>query len=258
MDVLALDPGFLAAGQVDDAGGPILGGGDAGQPGQAGSGGVALPAAPPPTRAGRAVGVDDHVAELAGETVGADQEAAPGHDATADARAERHHDQVRLAPPDAQSPLGQRRARGVVGHRDRPAQPVAEAGPDVELRHAGDVRRRDQHPVDGDQPGDADADRHAVGRSRGLGGQRGGGAFEGLDQTDGVVRGALAHLGHHLAGVVEGDAEDLRTADVEADRGPDGHASARIFSSRTVLRIRTSARRFTKPGSGAASSMARS
>ena len=36
------------------------------------------------------------------------------------------------------------------------------------------------------------------------------------------------------------------------------HDSARIFSSRTVLRMRTSARRFTKPGSGTTRSMMRS
>ena len=66
----------------------------------------------------------------------------------------------------------------------------------------------------------------------------------------------LTGLGDQPTVVADHDAEALRAADVDAEAGR--HRSARVFSSRTELRMRTSARRLTKPGSGEASSMAKS
>ena len=62
---------------------------------------------------------------------------------------------------------------------------------------------------------------------------------------------------------LDDDTEALRAADVDPEQaaglvGDRVQDSARTLSSRTELRMRTSARRLTKPGSGAASSMARS
>ena len=60
-----------------------------------------------------------------------------------------------------------------------------------------------------------------------------------------------------LSRLVEDDPETFRTPDINADTALT-HDSARTFSSRTVLRIRTSARRLTKPGNGTTRSMIRS
>ena len=67
-----------------------------------------------------------------------------------------------------------------------------------------------------------------------------------------------ASLGtNNRAGVVKDDAKALGTADIDADAR--GHESSeRTFSSRTVFRMRTSARRLTKPGNGTTSSITRS
>ena len=80
---------------------------------------------------------------------------------------------------------------------------------------------------------------------------------EGVDQALGTVGGGEPELTDDGAVLAERDPEALRPADVDADRCG-SHASARAFSSRTVLRMRTSARRFTKPGSGTTSSITRS
>ena len=119
LDVLAAHQRRVAAGDLDDAPQPATDGRRAGQLGEPRAGREALPAAAPPARARRAVGVDDHVAELAGEPVGADDQPAGGDDAAADAGAERDHHQVVDAAPGADGPLGERRARGVVADRDR-------------------------------------------------------------------------------------------------------------------------------------------
>jgi hypothetical protein len=65
---------------------------------------------------------------------------------------------------------------------------------------------------------------------------------------------------------IEDDRLRFGPADVDADparwcrsdRTGRGHASARAFNSRTVLRMRTSARRLTNPGNGIARSISRS
>ena len=72
---------------------------------------------------------------------------------------ERDHHHVVDAAPGADGPLGERGARGVVADRDGPAESLGEAAGDVELDHVGHVRRRLQHAVERDQPGQPDADR---------------------------------------------------------------------------------------------------
>ena len=74
--MLAPDQLGVAAGQLDGRREPPAQRGVPGQPGQPAPGGEPLPAAALPARAGRAVGVDDHVAGLAREPVGASDEAA--------------------------------------------------------------------------------------------------------------------------------------------------------------------------------------
>ena len=92
---------------------------------------------------------------------------------------------------------------------------------------------------------------------------------EHVDQGVGVVRGRAPGLGDDAAEPVEHDPEALGAADVDAEAAtaaarPRRPSAARrsglgaVLSSRTELRMRTSARRLTKPGSGAASSIDRS
>ena len=136
-----------------------------------------------------------------------------------------------------------------------PPEPAGEPAGDVELDHVGHVRRRPQHALDRDQPGRPDADRcrrAAHGRLELADDHR-----QHLDQRVTAARGRLPGLGDDVPAVVDHHAEALGAADVDPE-GRAGHASARVFSSRTELRMRTSARRLTKPGSGAASSIARS
>ena len=71
LDVLAAHQLDVAAGHLDDAPQPPADRRRPRQLGEAGARRVALPAPPPAARARRAVRVDDHVAELAGEAVGA-------------------------------------------------------------------------------------------------------------------------------------------------------------------------------------------
>ena len=80
-DVLATDGLGIAAGQGDGRVEPAAAGGVPRQPAEAGARCEALPAAALPAGARRAVGVDDHVAGLAGEAVGAAQQRAAGDDA---------------------------------------------------------------------------------------------------------------------------------------------------------------------------------
>ena len=204
------------------------------------------------------MGVDDHVAELAGEPVGTHDQPPGGDDAPADARAQRHHHQVVDAAPGADGPLGERGAGGVVADRDPPAEPLGEAAGDVELDHIGDVRRRLQHAVERDQPGEPDTDGlDGAGVGLEVADDRG----EDVDQRIATARRGLTGLGEERTVGVDDDTEALRAADVDAEV-PGGHPpaqlSARVLSSRTEFRMRTSARRLTKPGSGAASSIARS
>ena len=99
----------------------------AGQHRQPGARRVALPAPAPAAQARRAVGVDDHVPELAGEAVGAVLQRTAGDQAAADAGAERDEDDVVDARRRAEPPLGERRAGGVVVDRDVASEALLEA-----------------------------------------------------------------------------------------------------------------------------------
>ena len=80
---------------------------------------------------------------------------------------------------------------------------------------------------------------------------------EGVDECFSARRGRPALLLDDIAGFIEHNPEAFRATDVDADAALT-HDSARTFSSRTVLRIRTSARRLTNPGSGTTRSMIKS
>ena len=223
LDVLAAHERRVAAGDLDDAPQPAADGRLAGQLGQPGARRVALPAAPPPARARRAVGVDDHVAELAGEPVGPDDQPAAGDDAAADAGAERHQHHVVDAPPGADAPLGERGARGVVVDA-RPADRVA--------RRAGRRRRaRSTSGMFGDarstpsrvtSPGTPDAD--------GVDGPGSDSSSPTISASASIS--ASPPRGRRPTGLGDerrrsasiDDAEALRAADVDAER-PGGHAA---------------------------------
>ena len=136
--------------------------------------------------------------------------------------------------------------------------PFAEQPSDLEVGHAVEVRRGPEHPLTGHETGHTDPEAPALPQLVGQLDQR-------VDQPAeavGTSRRRPLSRGDDVAAGVERDALRLGSADVDAHppgrTGGVGHASARTFSSRTVLRMRTSARRFTKPGSGTARSIWRS
>src|SRR5690606_13957401 len=140
-----------ATGECDHSGGSATDGCLTGEPSEPRPRRVALPAAPSAARAGRTVGVDDHVPELARETVLATLERTAGDDPAADAGAERHQHQVARATARPGQPLGRRRARGVVVDPDHTAESFAEEPGDVEVGHTVEVRGRAEHAGPGDQ-----------------------------------------------------------------------------------------------------------
>ena len=71
-----------------------------------------------PAGTGRTIDVDDHVANLPGEAVTASEESTADDHATADTRAERHHDQVVVAPASAEGTFRHRCAVGIIRHGD--------------------------------------------------------------------------------------------------------------------------------------------
>ena len=77
----------------------------------------------------RAVGLDDHVADVAGVAVGAVEQAAVEHDAAADAGGHDHGDEVALAHRRAPPPLAQGQRLGVVVDVDRAGRWPRPAGP---------------------------------------------------------------------------------------------------------------------------------
>ena len=107
--------------------------------------GVGLEAAPGAAGALRAVGIEDHVADLARAVVGAGQDAAVDHHRAAHAGAQGDHHQIRIAASGAQTGLADQGGVDVVGHdngqvAECPAHGVRQA---VALP-AGQVRRAAQ------------------------------------------------------------------------------------------------------------------
>ena len=133
----------IAAGQGDDA--PAAGhrlAASRASARQPAARGVALPAPPLAAHARRSVGVDDHVAGLAGEAVGPALQPAADHEAAADAGAQGDQHHVGGAAAGTERPLGLGGAGGVVvddhgarrgAPRGRPAaaarRPRAGSGP---------------------------------------------------------------------------------------------------------------------------------
>ena len=143
-DVLAPHVLGVAAGQLDHARPPPGVGRLAGEPAEPAARRVALPATAPAARARRAVRVDDHVAGLAGEPVGAPLEHAARDDAAADPGAQRDEHDVGRAL--GRAPLGrspQVRAGGVVVDDDRQAEAArAASSARRDVDHARQVRCR--------------------------------------------------------------------------------------------------------------------
>ena len=190
------------------------------------------------------------MAELTREAVVAALQHPAGNEAPADARAQPDEREVVDPAAGAEPPLRQACNSVVVVHEDAHSRLLLESLTNGQHLGRREVRRGDEHTVTGDESGHADADRS--GRAE-LARHRG----KGVDQIIGVVGRRDPQIAQTRAIRAECDTEALGPADVDADGGG-GHASARAFSSRTVFRMRTSARRFTNPGSGTTSSIARS
>ncbi len=116
-----------------------------------------------------------------------------------------------------------------------------------------------QHTPARDRAGQPDAGAGVLRRD--LAPEYAGQILNGVEQVVGTPWRPAPVGGDDITAVVDDDAETLGAPDVDAEvqhRFAGAQDSARAFSSRIVLRMRTSARRFTNPGSGATSSMSRS
>ncbi len=212
--MLARDLRRVAAGQLDEALPAASVHHRSGLLAQRRAGGVALPAAPSTAGAGDAAVGHDHVADLAGEAVGAAHEPAVDDEPAPDAGAEGDEDR-RVGPGGgAGLVLGPGGAGGVVVGPDGEPEGLGQGRPHRQLDDAGQVGGEAEGAVTVDQPGQPDAEGGGGGR---LGPEGGGHRDQALDQPVGIAEGGLLVLGHHRAVVVEDDAEDLGPADVEAE-----------------------------------------
>jgi hypothetical protein len=107
---------------------------------QATTGRVPLPTTAAPTRARQAVGVDDHVTDLAGEPVGAANEVATRNDASTDARAKGDHHDVGEPSGHADLPLRGSRTCRVVADLDLEAESFGQHSADLEIGDVDQVR----------------------------------------------------------------------------------------------------------------------
>ena len=157
----------------------------------------------------------------------------------------------------AVQPLGHGGARGVVVDVHIAADARAEQAGDVEVGDAVQVGRGPQHAVVGDQPGHADAELRRTARAIGAARRACRSASAGCRHP---AASGLRSSATHVAVVVERDARgtSCRRRRCRPSGPASAHASAHVLSSRTVLRMRPSARRLTNPGSGTTSSIARS
>ena len=217
---------------------------------QAATGRVTLPAPALTARTRDPVLHDDHVPDLAGEPVVTALELATGDEPPTDAGAQTDEHHVVGAPAGAVPPLGEACDRVVVVHDDPQSRTGLHQLPQRQVVDIGEVGRRQQHTIAIDQARHRQAERFAGPEMDGDRSQR-------LDEFVWATRRGHPVLLDDTTLGVEGHPEALRAPDVDADCCGD-HASARVFNSRTVLRMRTSARRLTKPGNGTTSSMVRS
>ena len=173
-----------------------------------------------------------------------------GHEPAADAGAERDQDDVVDADGRADAATRRpsrrwRRCRRRRRCRSRSRSPRA----DVERLADRQVRRGEQHAVDA-RPARG-CRRRASPPGRPAPSSAATAAMASRIGTPPAGVGTAGRLAATAPRSSSDDAEHLRPADVDADAAS-GHAvtptSARVFSSRSVLRMRTSARRLTKPG----------
>jgi len=215
---------------------------------QRGPGRVTLPTSSKTTRTQLTVDFDDDVPDLAGESVRTSLHHATGDETTADSRTERDHPHVGCSARSPHLPLAiRRRGRVVVdGHRNR--QHGSELIAERQLDGAAQIRRRANHSLWCDESRHSDSDGVEVAEGREKIAQR-------VSEL-GCVRCRHALSCNDIVVVIEKNCETLRPADVDA--GAARHDSMRALSSFNVLKIRTSARRLTKPGNGMINSIDKS
>lgn len=223
---------------------------------------VLFPTPSPSARALTTFGHDDDVTDLSGESVPTAQHPTFAHDPAPDAGPECHDEDVVVTARGSGSPFGPSRAVRVVVDEHRTTQTGFEPSAHCEVLDVGEVRGRHDDAITRDQTGHTEADRAPL-RDRRAAPHR-----QRFDQSDeGVFDETItARRGHSftiedVSLVVDGQGQTFRPADID----PESHDvmressqdSARTFSSFTVLRMRTSARLFTKPGSGTIRSIER-
>ena len=212
---------------------------------------VAFPASATTTPTSPTLDLDHHVTDLASSSMSPSQDPTTSEDSPTDTGSQSHHDQIVDPASPTMSPFGDRRAGGIVVEDHLSTQARMQLGFGVYPDHSRKIRSVTQPSARIDESRKPDAD---SGLPRGV---------ERLDEfcdrspdRVGPLRGVTSFTSHDGPVIVEANRNGFGPPDVDPDAN--GHDSARAANSRKVLRMRTSARRFTKPGNGTTSSMDKS
>lgn len=133
-----------------------------GQTSQCRPGCVLLPATSATARTLATTHLDDHMTDLAGETVGAANETPPSDDSPADSRADGHDQGMFTIASRADTPFGESRAIGVVVDRNPTSEPFGKSLGYPEVLDTGQVGRRNDHSVERHESGNSDPDRRPL------------------------------------------------------------------------------------------------
>jgi hypothetical protein len=164
--------------------------------------------------------LNDHVANLSGESTSTAQKLAVGNDAAADARPQRHHHEVRDPVSGAPLVFGERRTvRVVLAEHARVREGFAQLSSKVRTRGGLEIRRVRQMPVAAHHAREAHPDRHSRGIERltiaefkDLLNQHLGGRFT---RTKSLVVGRLRfHLAHNASVTSHHERQRFGAADV--------------------------------------------
>ena len=187
------------------------------------------------------------MADLSHESLRAEHQLPVDHEPTTDACSERDHARVIESYGGTTAPFRQGRTRCIVSDTHLETERIAKRRPYREFVRARQIGRRTNHPFAGYQTREPHADVLSPTKIAHD-------TDECLDESR-VRRRRHFDLTNDPRAFVNNNTETLCTANIDTDATT--HDSTRVFNSLSVLRMRFSARRLTKPGSGNTSSIAK-
>jgi hypothetical protein len=189
------------------------------------------------------------MANLTGETMAATLKSACGYETPTNSRAQGDHHEIVDSSPRSHTPLGHRGTGGVIVEENRGFEAHTEQSGEGNLEQTGQVGCRSKRAITSHQSGET----HPNGLSPTKFVHHGN---DGVDQGVSTLGRGNLDLTDYRSGGIYGYTQAFCAPDIDADALR--HDSARTASSLRVLSIRTSARRFTKPGRGTTNSIDRS